>query len=216
MKTHLRDAISKEVPQSEPIFGRSDMVKNNAGGYGFSVPVQDRLMRFLILGTEGGTYYVRERELTRENAEVVLQAMDEDYHEAIDAIEQVSLAGRAPSNQNAIFALALACSYGLRGLGNPRDANYSESARSYAFLMISAVCRTGTHLYSFASYCKELRGWGPGFKKAIQKWYLYKPLDKLAYQMVKYRQRDGWKHRDLLRLAHPKPHLRSKRRSWSV
>lgn len=29
------------------------------------------------------------------------------------------------------------------------------------------------------------------------------PVDALALQAVKYRQRDGWSHRDLLRLAHP-------------
>lgn len=34
-------------------------------------------------------------------------------------------------------------------------------------------------------------------------WYLSKPVDAVAYQAVKYRQRDGWSHRDLLRLAHP-------------
>jgi 60 kDa SS-A/Ro ribonucleoprotein len=28
--------------------------------------------------------------------------------------------------------------------------------------------------------------------------------DDLAHQAVKYQQRDGWSHGDLLRLAHPK------------
>jgi len=42
-------------------------------------------------------------------------------------------------------------------------------------------------------------------KRSIADWYLKKPVSKLAYQMVKYRQRDGWTHRDVLRLAHPKP-----------
>ncbi len=30
-------------------------------------------------------------------------------------------------------------------------------------------------------------------------------VDKLAYQALKYQQRDGWSHRDLLRLSHPRP-----------
>ena len=34
-------------------------------------------------------------------------------------------------------------------------------------------------------------------------WYTSKDADRLAYQMVKYRQREGWSHRDVLRLAHP-------------
>ena len=38
---------------------------------------------------------------------------------------------------------------------------------------------------------------------AVSNWYDRNP-DQLALQAVKYRQRDGWSHRDLLRLAHPK------------
>lgn len=33
---------------------------------------------------------------------------------------------------------------------------------------------------------------------------LNKPASQLAYQTVKYQQRDGWSHRDLLRLSHPR------------
>jgi 60 kDa SS-A/Ro ribonucleoprotein len=36
-------------------------------------------------------------------------------------------------------------------------------------------------------------------------WYQGKSPDELAYQAVKYRQRDGWSHKDLLRLSHPTP-----------
>ena len=32
-----------------------------------------------------------------------------------------------------------------------------------------------------------------------------KDADQLAYQLVKYRQRDGWTDADVLRLAHPCP-----------
>jgi 60 kDa SS-A/Ro ribonucleoprotein len=48
-----------------------------------------------------------------------------------------------------------------------------------------------------------LRGWGRGLRTAVGKWYLEKDADALAYQAVKYQQRDGWSHKDLLRLAHP-------------
>jgi 60 kDa SS-A/Ro ribonucleoprotein len=39
----------------------------------------------------------------------------------------------------------------------------------------------------------------------VGRWYTEKGLDDLEYQLLKYRQRDGWTHRDLLRLAHPMP-----------
>ena len=60
------------TPQSEPIPG-TGQVPNSAGGYAWPVSEWDRLDRFLVLGSEGGTFYVRERQLTIENARVVLR-----------------------------------------------------------------------------------------------------------------------------------------------
>ena len=38
----------------------------------------------------------------------------------------------------------------------------------------------------------------------MARWYNGREAGALAYQVVKYRARDGWSNRDLLRLAHPK------------
>jgi 60 kDa SS-A/Ro ribonucleoprotein len=65
------------------------------------------------------------------------------------------------------------------------------------------VARTGTHLFLFARYVEQFRGWGPTLRKAVAQWYTEMPVDKLAYELVKYRQREGWSHYDLLRLASP-------------
>src|SRR5207248_9023195 len=46
-------------------------------------------------------------------------------------------------------------------------------------------------------------GWGRSLRRAVGRWYTAQPVDALAYQAVKYRQRQGVTHRDLLRLAHP-------------
>lgn len=40
---------------------------------------------------------------------------------------------------------------------------------------------------------------------AVADWYNAQDAGKLAFQAVKYQQRDGWSHRDLLRLSHPVP-----------
>src|SRR5207237_1849848 len=49
-----------------------------------------------------------------------------------------------------------------------------------------------------------MRGWGRGLRNAVAGWYVEREVDDLALQAVKYQQRDGWSHGDLLRLAHPK------------
>lgn len=50
-----------------------------------------------------------------------------------------------------------------------------------------------------------MRGWGPLLTRVVREWYLTKDVQPLCYQMVKYQSRDGWSHRDMLRLSHPRP-----------
>lgn len=180
------------TPQSEPIPG-SAQVPNSAGGFAWAVDDWTRLDRFLVLGSEGGSYYAAERTLTAENANATLRCIAEDSVRVVARIVAVSEAGRAPKNDPAIFALALVTAYG------------NDLARRAAFTALPRVCRTGTHLFHFAQYAEGLRGWGRGLREAVAGWYTGMPERDLAYQAVKYRGRDGWTHRDLLRLAHPKP-----------
>ncbi|MEZ4618895.1 MAG: hypothetical protein R2867_25735 [Caldilineaceae bacterium] len=42
----------------------TNQVMNSAGGYAWAVDSWTRLDRFLVLGTEGGTYYTGEQQLT--------------------------------------------------------------------------------------------------------------------------------------------------------
>lgn len=54
------------------------MVENNAGGFVFKLDEWKQLERFLILGTEGGTFYVSEKKLTAVNANQVLLLLKKD------------------------------------------------------------------------------------------------------------------------------------------
>ena len=182
----------RKTSQREPIPGRADMVINEAGGYVWAVDDWKRLDRFLILGAEGGTYYVKEHKLTRENAEAVLRCINADGERVVKRVVEISESGRAPKNDPALFVLAM-CS----GLGDTKT-------RSAALHSLNRVARTGTYLFTFATYIQAFRGWGRGLRDAIGSWYTEKSADNLAYQLVKYRQRGGWTHRDLLRLSHPK------------
>jgi 60 kDa SS-A/Ro ribonucleoprotein len=191
MRNYASHVSARQTPQSQPIPGKPQ-VQNNAGGYTFSLDCWGRLQRFLILGCEGGTYYVGERKLTADNAGVVLECGKADAARAVEMVASISEAGRAPKNDPAIFALAL--------LASQMD---NEAARRLALAAMSRVCRTPTHLFQFIANCKELRGWGRGLREAVARWYNDKPVDKLAYQVTKYRNRAGYTHRDALRLSHP-------------
>lgn len=184
---------TRVTPQSKPTSDKQ--VKNRAGGYVFKASDETRLHRFLTIGTEGGTYYADAKELTAENADLVIKmarsGFDKQGKYLVDQITLVSVAGRAPKQNPAIFALAIAASEG--------DAQ----TRTYALSKLHVVCRTATHLFLFLKYVQQFRGWGRALRREVAKWYENKDTGRLAYQTLKYRQREGWTHRDVLRKAHP-------------
>lgn len=190
---------TRQTPQSTPM--RGDQVENSAGGYVWAVDCWTRLRRFLILGSEGGSYYASERKLTTQNVACIRECIAEDGPRTVTEIVSISEAGRAPKNDPALYALAACISLG---------DNATKRAAAEA---LPRVARIGTHLYHFASYAETMRGWGRTLRWAVANWYAQNP-DWLALQGVKYRQRDGWSHRDLLRLAHPKSESHSLIYSW--
>lgn len=195
MATDVLSSIStRHTAQSEQADERQ--VVNNAGGYTFELADEQRLRRFLVLGTDGGTYYTLDRDLTKDNASVVFRMCSDQHTRLVDVITEISVGGRAPKANPALFALAVAASMG------------TAEEKRYALSKLWQVARTGTHLFLFARYVEQFRGWGRGLRKAVGDWYLDKPVQSLAYQAVKYQQREGWSHRDLLRLASP-PHWHS-------
>jgi len=181
-----------KTPQSQPI-PLSGQVLNAAGGYAWAVDRWTMLDRFLILGSETGTYYIGAQKLTMEHAQNVIEAIKEDGERVVNRIVEVSQEGRAPKNDSAIFALALAASCG------------NDKTRAAALAALPQVCRTGAHLFAFTATCRGLRGWGRGMRKAVGRWYNAQNPESLTYGLVKYQAREGWSNRDLLRLAHPKP-----------
>jgi 60 kDa SS-A/Ro ribonucleoprotein len=100
--------------------------------------------------------------------------------------------GRAPKNDPAIFVLAI-------GAAHP-----DQAVRKLALSGVPKVCRTATHLFQFVKAVRALgRGWGRSLKTAIAYWYNSKSLDDIAYQAIKYREREGYSHKRLLQTAHP-------------
>src|SRR4051794_7224859 len=166
---YAKHVSTRATPQSEPIPGKA-MVPNSGGGYAFAVDNWARLTRFLILGNEGGTYYATERQLTVENARCVEACLAEDAARAVRTIVEVSDSGRAPKNDPAIFALALAAGTG-----------YAAQAMG----ALPKVCRTGTHLFAFAEAVQNFRGWGKTLARGVAAWYDAREAGELAYQVAK-------------------------------
>jgi 60 kDa SS-A/Ro ribonucleoprotein len=188
---YARHVSTRATPQREPIPG-SAQVANSAGGHAFPVDDWVRLDRFVVLGTEGGSYYAGEHQLTRDGAGALLRCVEADGLRAVARIRDLSVAGRAPRNDPAIFALAMAAKLG------------DEATRRAAFAALPDVARTGTHLFQFADALQAFGGWGRATTRAVAGWYQREDVRQLAFQAIKYRQRDGWTHADLLRLSHPK------------
>lgn len=196
MKKNIRQALTglqaTETPQGLPIPGR-DMVENNAGGFVFKLDEWKQLERFLILGSEGGTFYVSEKKLTADNANKVLLLLKKDGVKVVEKTVEILKSGRAPKPDVAIFVLALAASKG------------DDATRKAALAAVPSALKTGTHLLKFVDSVNGLRGWGRGLKKAIQLWFKGRKNETLALQLVKYKQREGWSMKDVLRLAKPVP-----------
>jgi len=196
MKNNIRQALTglqaTETPQGLPIPGR-DMVENNAGGFVFKLDEWKQLERFLILGSEGGTFYVSEKKLTADNANKVLLLLKKDGVKVVEKTVEILKSGRAPKPDVAIFVLALVASKG------------DDATRKAALAAVPSALKTGTHLLKFVDTVNGLRGWGRGLKKAIQLWFKGRKNETLALQLVKYKQREGWSMKDVLRLAKPVP-----------
>lgn len=168
------------------------MAPNNAGGFGFALTDWQQLDRFLILGTEGGTYYVKQEDLTRQNVDAVKRAIAADGMRVVDRTVDVSVRGLAPKNDPALYVLALC-------LAAPEVA-----VRRHAAEGMLQVARIPTHEFMFNSFAETMRGRGATFNRAVRQWYESIPVPRLAALAAKYRERGGWAHRDLLRLVKPK------------
>lgn len=194
MSQYLQHAVATHKEKSK------GLTTTHQGGEAYEIDAFKRARRFLILGSEGGSFYVAEGKLTAENIESIGQALDIDGRRLIDMIIEISDQALAPKNEPALLALALAASY-----ENKEKPEYAVTVRSYALSVLPKVARTGTHLFHFAAFVDSFRGWGSSLRKGIGNWYLSKSPMALANQVTKYVQRDGWSHADLLRLSHPIP-----------
>ncbi|XP_053373251.1 RNA-binding protein RO60-like [Mercenaria mercenaria] len=194
------------IPPSQPLYtsvkGRNPQVMNNMGAYVFKLDDMKRLLRFIIMGSEGGSYYVKERELKRENVTCIDRLIGEGRGvEVVQTIKEVSV------NRRNVKQNSLMLAYAICARSNDKDT------KKAAYALLSEICRIPTHLFMFIKYCEQESrvegtdsgtGWGRAHKRAVGKWYISfdKDPEKLARLVTKFKNRESWSHKDVLRLAH--------------
>ena len=164
----------------------------------FTVDDMTRARRFLILGCEGGTFSTEEKPLAVENAAAIsrLLAQKETGVQLVDEIVQISTSGAAAKQGPTLFAAAMCAKLG------------DVDTRRAIYQNLTKICRIPTHLFSFVGMVEQMSsttGWGRLQQRAIASFYNDKPPTTLAQHVTKYKSREGWSHKDVLRLAHVKP-----------
>lgn len=180
-----------KVRQTEQLDERQ--VKNDAGGFVYDTGAWGHLDRFLILGAEG-TYYCNPDKHIKRNYGALKACLKQDGLRVVNRIVDVSTRGLAPKQDHALFALAVAAAEG------------DLATRQAALGAVNSVCRTASTFFHFLEELKSFRKLtGRAIKRAIKNWYSERSVDQVAYQAVKYRNRSGWTHADVLRVGHPSP-----------
>lgn len=208
------------VPATQREKADPRQVQNHAGGFVYQVGDAERLRRFLVLGTEGGTFYASQKDLTKTNVEFLKEFATKDPFVYYTVLEQADEQNIAPRHSTILLALAVLYAFGKvqipevtevvtvapereTGTQPERQTRTVTTTFNPVKANFTKFVRTGTHLFEFVDYVTQYRGWGRGLRSLVASWYKEKEPSDLAYQVVKYRQRGGWSHRDLLRKSHP-------------
>lgn len=186
----LAGISTRATPQSKPLPGVKNQVKNAAGGYVFEKDLWTKAEDFLILGTSGGTFYASEDKLTDANTNVIYQAVAADGVRLVKMITEIATSrpSRAPKPRPYLFALAAAAAQG--------DADTRQAVKA----TFSEVVRTTDHLSMFFGYWKNLAGKintrggtspviGRAMRTALGSWFTDGTVHDVAWKALKARQR---------------------------
>jgi len=104
----------------------------------------ERFDRFLIYGTERGTYFIRKRKLSMEQATNARARIVEDGPRAVRRIVELSVADRVMTNETCLFALAVCVAFG------------NDATRIMALEAMPEIVRGDGEAKAFAKYLQDL------------------------------------------------------------
>jgi 60 kDa SS-A/Ro ribonucleoprotein len=190
-----------------------DQIQGAAGGFVWQISDKEQVIRYLIIGSEGGNYYQTPQQVSSQCASCVLRMTrtPDNFKWLIDTIRQVSIEGRAAKQESTLLALATAIVFAR----TPADKTEALNA-------VKDCVRILTHMYMLIGYIKIFSkaghpsltaagaptppvtgsGIGRGIRRVFGEYFYSRTGIEIANLMTKYQNREGWNIKDVLTLIH--------------
>ena len=207
MTSQLGGANRASVPQWCKI--DIDQVANHAGGFVWKLSDLEHARRYLIMGAkDNGNYYQTTEQVSTECHTSILRVIrsknPDDFQKLCAMIEDISVRGLAARQEPTLLSLAAAIVFAP-----------TAEKKAAALALVPKCVRIPTHAFMLAGYVTDLsqckpgkekgKGWGSGFRKALGQYYTSRRGLELATAVTKYKNREGWRQEDLLRMLHVNP-----------
>ena len=197
-----------------------DQIQGAAGGFVWQISDKEQVIRYLIIGSEGGNYYQTPQQVSSTCASCVLRMTrtPDNFKWLIETIREVSTSGRAAKQESTLLALATAIVFAR----TPADKTEALNA-------VNDCVRILTHMYMLIGYIKIFSkaghpslttatassakappavigsGIGRGIRRVFGEYFYSRTGVEIANLMTKYQNREGWSIKDVLTLIHIDP-----------
>lgn len=186
-----------------------DQVANHAGGFVWKLSDLEHARRYLIMGAkDNGNYYQTTEQVSAECHTSILRVIrresPDDFQKLCAMLEDISVRGLAARQEPTLLSLAAAIVFAP-----------TAEKKAAALALVPKCVRIPTHAFMLAGYVTDLsqckpgkekgKGWGSGFRKALSQFYISRRGLELATAVTKYKNREGWRQEDLLRMLHINP-----------
>jgi hypothetical protein len=196
-------------------YGRLDVLANIAGGFVWQISDQEQVLRYLIIGSEGGNYYQTPQQVSSQCASCVLRMTrtPANFKWLVETIREVSIDGRAAKQESTLLALATAIVFAR-----------TPAEKSQALAIVNDCVRILTHMYMLIGYIKIFSkaghpnlasttkgvvtvgsGIGRGIRRVFGEYFYSRTGIEVANLVTKYQNREGWTIKDVLTLIHIDP-----------
>lgn len=158
------------------------------------------LNRYLYLMSEDARYVAGDPHVHKYFEKTRLKSIDVfiEKGKELDIVPLIEAAASSPTlprKDAVIFALAVCARSGKVKL------------QTVAYSSLKQICVTAHELFLFIKFyvhLSEHKGFGMGFRKSVNKWYLSLDAMNLAEIVTEIRGSSGWTHKDLLKMTRPK------------